>query len=97
MPTGLASLIIATVPLWVILLRLLARERIPRGALIGVLAGFAGWRFCCVRAVTRRRSGSRSACLSALMWALGSFLSAWLPLPRDVVAATTYEMLCGGA
>ena len=97
MPTGLASLIIATVPLWVILLRLLARERIPRGALIGVLAGFAGV------AILLRPSGDAPAVglalcvLSALMWALGSFLSARLPLPKDVVAATTYEMLCGGA
>ena len=96
-PTGLASLIIATVPLWVILLRLLARERIPRAALVGVLAGFAGV------AILLRPSGDAPAVglalcvLSALMWALGSFLSGRLPLPRDVMAATTYEMLCGGA
>jgi len=45
-PTGLASLIIATVPLWVVLLRLLAGEKIPRVAVIGVLAGFVGVARC---------------------------------------------------
>ena len=96
-PTGLASLIIASVPLWVVLLRLLAKERIPRGAVVGVLVGFAGV------AILLRPSGGASAVglalcvLSALMWATGSFLSARVPLPGDPIAATTYEMLCGGA
>ena len=42
MPTGLASLIIASVPLWVVVLRLLWRERMPTLALAGVGVGFAG-------------------------------------------------------
>ena len=33
---------------------------------------------------------------SAVTWAVGSFLSARLPMPRDSFAATTYEMLAGG-
>ena len=41
-PSGLAALIIASVPLWVVLLRLLANERIPRATLAGVVGGFAG-------------------------------------------------------
>ena len=96
-PTGLASLIIATVPLWVILLRLLARERIPRAALVGVLAGFAGVAILLRPSGDAPTVGLALCVLSALMWALGSFLSGRLPLPRDVMAATTYEMLCGGA
>jgi drug/metabolite transporter (DMT)-like permease len=95
-PTGLASLIIASVPLCVVLLRLLARERIPGIAVVGVLAGFAGV------AVLLRPGGEAGAVglglcvVSSLMWAVGSFLSARLPLPRDPIAATSYEMLCGG-
>ena len=41
-PTGLASLIIASVPLWVVVLRLIGRERLPWQALAGVGVGFAG-------------------------------------------------------
>jgi drug/metabolite transporter (DMT)-like permease len=33
---------------------------------------------------------------SAVAWAVGSYLSARLPLPRDVLVATSYEMLAGG-
>lgn len=95
-PTGLASLIIASVPLWVVVLRLAARERLPTGAIIGVGVGFAGV------ALLLRPSGGATALgiglcvVSAVMWSLGSFLSARLPMPDDPFAATTYEMLGGG-
>jgi drug/metabolite transporter (DMT)-like permease len=96
-PTGLASLIVASVPLWVILLRLLARERLSRGAVLGVLAGFAGVAVLLQPGGSAPVSGLLLCVLSAVMWALGSFLSLRLPLPADPIAATTYEMLCGGA
>src|SRR5205823_14055481 len=35
--------------------------------------------------------------LAALMWAVGSFFSPRMPVPRDAFAATAYEMLAGGA
>src|SRR6266550_7853722 len=41
-PTGLASLIIASVPLWLVVLRLAGGERLPWQALAGVGVGFAG-------------------------------------------------------
>jgi len=41
-PSALAALIIASVPLWVALWRAATRERMDRVALAGVLAGFAG-------------------------------------------------------
>ena len=95
-PTGLASLIIASVPLWVVVLRLGLRDRIPTLALAGVGIGFAGV------AVLAQPSGGATAggialCfLSAVMWSVGSVFSSRLPLPRDPFAATSYEMLAGG-
>jgi drug/metabolite transporter (DMT)-like permease len=95
-PTGLASLIIASVPLWVILLQLAGGVRIPTTTLAAVGVGFAGV------AVLLRPSGGATAVgvglcvVSALMWALGSWLSARLPMPADPFAATTLEMLAGG-
>src|SRR5215211_4485575 len=41
-PSGLAALIIGSVPLWVVVMRSLHGERVPRGTLAGVLLGFAG-------------------------------------------------------
>jgi drug/metabolite transporter (DMT)-like permease len=95
-PTGLASLIIASVPLWVVLLQLGARVPVPRLAVVGVLSGFAG-----VAVLLHPQGGATTAGLllcvvSAVMWSIGSFLSGRLPLPADPVAATAYEMLGGG-
>jgi drug/metabolite transporter (DMT)-like permease len=95
-PTGLASLIIASVPLWVVLLRLLARERLPAAALAGVGVGFVGV------AVLARPSGGATGwgialcVISAVMWSVGSVLSARLRMPADPFAATAWEMLGGG-
>jgi drug/metabolite transporter (DMT)-like permease len=95
-PTGLASLIIASVPLWIVVLRLLNHERMPWQALAGVGVGFAG-----VAIIARPSGGATTIgivlCLiSALMWATGSVLSARLVMPSDPFAATSYEMLAGG-
>lgn len=93
--TGLASLIIASVPLWVAVLRL-TRERLPWQVLAGVGVGFAG-----VAVVAHPSGGARlwgvGLCLlSATMWATGSFVSAHVEMPADPFAATSLEMLAGG-
>jgi drug/metabolite transporter (DMT)-like permease len=96
-PTGLASLLIASVPLFVVIQRLLLRNRLPRLVLVGVGVGFVGV------AVLARPSGSATTlgvvlCIvSAVMWSLGSVASSRLPMPEDVFAATSWEMIIGGA
>ncbi len=95
-PTGLASLIIASVPLWVVLLQLGARVPVPRLAVVGVLAGFAGVAVLLHPEGGATRGGLILCVVSAVMWSVGSFLSGRLPLPADPIAATAYEMLAGG-
>jgi drug/metabolite transporter (DMT)-like permease len=95
-PTGLASLIIASVPLWIVLFRLVARERLGHQALAGVALGFVG-----VAILAQPSGGAKwwgiALCLaSAIMWAIGSFMSARVTMPDDPFSATTYEMLAGG-
>jgi drug/metabolite transporter (DMT)-like permease len=95
-PTGLASLIIASVPLWLAVLRLGGRERLPWPVLAGVGVGFAG-----VAVLAQPSGGAKSwgialCVLSAVMWSTGSFLSSRLTMPADPFAATSYEMLAGG-
>lgn len=97
-PIGLASLIIAAIPLWVVLLRLAARERPDLVSVTGLVVGFAG-----IALLVRPGGGSGSlgylllTVLGSFLWAFGSFLSPRLPVPRDAFAATAYEMLAGGA
>jgi len=95
-PTGLASLIIASVPLWIVLLRLLGRERLPWPALAGVGIGFAGVAILAHPSGGATYWGIALCLLSAVMWATGSVLSARLTMPEDPFAATAYEMLAGG-
>jgi drug/metabolite transporter (DMT)-like permease len=95
-PTGLASLLIASVPLLVVLLRLWGRETLQPKTLAGVAVGFAGV------AVLLRPGGGATwtgvllCMLSALMWAVGSVAGARLPMPRNSFAATAWQMLAGG-
>jgi drug/metabolite transporter (DMT)-like permease len=96
-PIGLTSLIIASVPLWVLLLRLAVGERPDAVASLGLLVGFAG-------IVVLVRPGGDSGPLGYLLltvvaafaWALGSFLSPRIAVPRDALVATGYETLIGG-
>lgn len=95
-PTGVASLIIASVPLLVVLMRLAGGERPPRLAIAGVLVGFAG-----VAVLFHPEGGATwwgiaLTGLSAVGWALGTYLSSRLPLPPDAFVATTFEMVAGG-
>src|ERR671923_1729832 len=41
-PSGLAALIIGSVPLWVVVMRSLHRDRVPKTTLAGVAVGFVG-------------------------------------------------------
>jgi drug/metabolite transporter (DMT)-like permease len=95
-PTGLSALIIGSVPLWIVVLRIATGDRPPAAALGAVLVGFGGL------AILVRPSGGAPlwglmlVLGSAVMWAVGSFATTRLPMPRDSFAATTVEMLAGG-
>jgi drug/metabolite transporter (DMT)-like permease len=95
-PTGIASLIIASVPLWVVLLRLAAGEKLRGAALAGVGVGFVGVAVLLQPAGASSKTGFALCLLSAVMWSVGSFAAARITMPADPFASTTYEMLVGG-
>ena len=98
-PSGLAALVIASTPLWVVLLRALFGERVPIGTIVGVITGFIG-----VGVLVVPGEGTSGApvtgllllVLAAGLWASGSFFSKRLPLPRDPFLSTVMQMLLGG-
>lgn len=99
-PSGLTALIIGAVPLWFVLLRVGGGER-PRGLTwLGVLVGFAG-----IAAISLPRGGIEGVetwgvlllLAATVSWAVGSYLSPRLGLPRNGLVAATYEMLTAGA
>ena len=98
-PSSVAALLIASVPLWVILMRRGSGERVSRAGIGAVLVGFAG-----VALLVRPGEQSGDATMlglaavvfAAVMWASGSFASPRLKLPRDPLVSTGWQMLLGG-
>jgi drug/metabolite transporter (DMT)-like permease len=99
-PSGLAALVIAAVPLWVVVLRWLGRDRPAPVTLLGVLLGFPG--LVLLLLPTGRPAGVPLAgvalvLLAGFLWAVGSYAGSRLPMPPDALVASALEMLCGGA
>jgi len=102
-PSGLAALIVASVPIWMTLLHGLEKRARPHGVvLLGLAAGLAGLAF--LVAPGRFAGGSHvdlagaGALLSAaLFWAIGSLYARRAKLPSSTLLATSMEMLTGGA
>jgi drug/metabolite transporter (DMT)-like permease len=98
-PSGLAALVVASVPLWIVVFRLIAGDRVAASLVIGVLVGFAG---VAILVVPRGASGEVDAAGllmvvgASFSWALGTFASPRLPTPRDPLASTAVQMLAGG-
>jgi drug/metabolite transporter (DMT)-like permease len=95
-PIGLASLVIASVPLLVVALRVAGGDRPTRGSLLGVAIGFAGIALLIRPGGDATATGLILVVCSAVAWAVGSYLSGRLPMPRNAFAATALEMLAGG-
>lgn len=97
--TGLAALLVASVPLWLVVLRLLVRDRPKVLTLAGVLVGFAGVAMLSLNGggTAGHTTGIVTILAGSVSWALGSFLSSRIPMPSDPFVASTVEMVVGGA
>ncbi|ONI67997.1 EamA family transporter [Kribbella sp. ALI-6-A] len=97
-PSGLAALLVAAVPLWLMLLRVGGGERPRVLTWIGVLIGFAGAALLSISGgdTTAKPLSVAILVLGTISWAIGSRFSPRLGLPKDPLVATTYEMAIGG-
>ena len=99
-PSGLAALLVASVPLWILVIRTLAGDRPQRATLGGLAIGFIGVALLVARGGSQQHVSVAQMLLvvaAAACWALGSWLSGRLPMPADASAGTAIEMLIGGA
>jgi drug/metabolite transporter (DMT)-like permease len=96
--SSIAAMIAGTVPLQVILLRTLARERVALATRLSVLVGLAGLALVVIPGSGGASSavGLAIALSATISWSLGSFFAHRLPLPQDGFVATTWEMLSAG-
>jgi drug/metabolite transporter (DMT)-like permease len=99
-PSGVAALIVASIPLWIVVYRMMARERVGADLLGGVLLGLVGVAILVVPGGLNGTIDPLGALMlfgATLSWALGTFLSPRLSTPRNALVSTTYQMLAGGA
>jgi drug/metabolite transporter (DMT)-like permease len=103
-PSGLAALLIATVPLWMAILEALRRggTRPTRRITLGLGLGFAGIALLIgpVNLAGGERidpMGAGVLLFAALSWACGSLYSRRAQLPAAALLGTAMEMLAGGA
>ena len=98
-PSGVAALIVASIPLWIVLYRMIAGERVGRDLLGGVLLGLAGVAILVVPGGLNGTIDPLGALMlfgATLSWALGTFLSPRLETPRNALVSTAYQMVAGG-
>lgn len=102
-PSGVAALLVATVPMWMVVLEWLrpGGSRPGRRTILGLALGFAGM---IVLVGPGLAGGARVDPLGAgllvvasLSWAAGSIFSRGAALPKSGLLATGMEMACGGA
>ena len=95
MPSWLAALVIATVPIWVVLLRLAFGERVAKSTLIGTGIAFSG---TCALLLSASQTGEARpesllfALLGALGWSLGSFLASRTPQSEQPMISGTHHL-----
>jgi drug/metabolite transporter (DMT)-like permease len=96
--SGLAALLVACIPLWIVVLRAGLGDRPGLATSGGVLLGFAGVALIFLPGGSGDTDLRYPALcvLAALSWAVGSLLVTRRPVPADPLTLTTVEMLAGG-
>jgi len=103
-PSGLAALLVATVPIWIVVMEWVRRGGVrpaPR-TVGGILLGFIGLAILLGPEKLAGRgqvdpAGAIVLVLASLSWAAGSIVSRHIKLPNPPLLATAMEMCAGGA
>ena len=104
-PISVAALIISTQPLWTAVLRYMDGDKPHPVSLLGVIAGFIGLVFILQPAGIQTRNGADHSVLllwmvvillGNIVWAIGSFFTTRMDVPKKPLILTTYEMFAAG-
>lgn len=99
-PSAVAALTIASVPLWVVVFRRASGHRVARGTMVGVAIGFVGVAGMLVPTGLQGAIDPISLAIlvvAALSWASGSYLATLIAMPRDPFVSTAAQMLAASA
>jgi drug/metabolite transporter (DMT)-like permease len=97
--SGLAALLVATEPLWILLIgSFMGQEKINWRNATGLLIGLAGVAMLCAPGANLQRSsaiGIAAVLLGAFSWAVGICISPKLKLPSDAIGRAAVPLVCG--
>src|SRR5579864_826267 len=105
LPSGLASLVLAVIPLYVALIEIVlpGGEPLPARGWLGMAMGFVGLATLLWPSLRHGISGDRARLLAiaallagALSWTIGSLLARRTRLPANSVVAAAWQMLAAG-
>ena len=98
-PSGLAALLVAEVPLWLVCLRLLARDTPRRATIAGTALGFVGIAILALPGSHPAGTALWGIVLvigATLCWSSGTFATPRVAMPSNPFVAATYEMVTAG-
>ena len=98
LPSGLAALLVAVIPLWVVLLRSLTGDRPASRTLLGVALGFVGVAVLLLPGARPEGVSLLPAAMvvvGSFLWSLGSFGATRVALPKDPLMTTVTQMAGG--
>ena len=98
LPSGLAALLVAAIPFWVVLLRLGTGDRPAARTLLGVVLGFAGVAVLLLPGARPEGVALGAAALAVLasfLWSVGMFSGSRIELPGDRLMTTVLQMTAG--
>jgi len=104
-PTGIAALIISSLPFWIAIFRTVDGNRPSNLSWLGVVIGFVGVAFLLKPGSVNPLNGASTglmlywACMimiGNIGWSFGSYIAPRFPMPKNPMISTMYQMLTGG-
>ena len=98
LPSGLAALLVAVIPVWVVLLRWLTNDRPSPRTVGGVALGFVGLAVLLLpgaRPDDVAGLAVATVVVGSLLWSIGTFHATRADLPEDGLVTTVLEMAAG--
>ncbi len=104
-PSGIAALIIAALPIWVTIFQSIVGIKHRKITLLGIFIGLIGVALIVLPGGTGPAPGADPSKVKFWMfmilignvaWAFGTFMTQRIPIPKDPFVLTAYEMLFGG-
>ncbi|MGA0866543.1 MAG: EamA family transporter [Candidatus Nanopelagicaceae bacterium] len=100
-PTGMVALLIAALPLWIAIFKVIDGAKSSALSWVGILIGFVGVGILLQPELSKPDNGSHIFWMGMVIfgnlgWAFGTYIAPRLDIPKSVLLVTGYQMFLGG-